>query len=337
MDNYKPLTTSEISELWVKYGQDTLLIQMFRYFNQVVEDAEIKQIIKEATQLTQQHLEFIKKVYHDEKLPLPQGTTEEEVDITKGRLYTDNFMLQYCLQLGMLGMEAATLGVSMSTRKDIYAFFTKAVQDYNRLHQNALKVCKSKGTLIEAPTIPVPMDTDIVRKKSFLTGWFGERRPLLAMEISLAFRNIVRNSLGAATLTGFSQIAEDKEVLNFILRGIEIANKHVNTLSDVLKSSEVPVPGFSDAFVTDLTGNGLFSDKLMMNHIVNMISLGIAFYGLSVAGNIRRDLASHYIRLSGEIALYADDGAKILIKKGWMEEPPRMVDRGELAKTKGGK
>jgi hypothetical protein len=33
-----------------------------------------------------------------------------------------------------------------------------------------------------------------------------------------------------------------------------------------------------------------------------------------------------------EIALYAEDGANIMIKHGWLEEPPQMQDRNQLTK-----
>ena len=31
-----------------------------------------------------------------------------------------------------------------------------------------------------------------------------------------------------------------------------------------------------------------------------------------------------------EVSLYAEDGANIMIKHGWMEEPPQADDRNEL-------
>lgn len=39
-----------------------------------------------------------------------------------------------------------------------------------------------------------------------------------------------------------------------------------------------------------------------------------------------------YARLTMEIGNYSMDGAKLLIKNGWLEEPPMNADRDELAK-----
>jgi hypothetical protein len=59
---------------------------------------------------------------------------------------------------------------------------------------------------------------------------------------------------------------------------------------------------------------------------------GISNYATSSAASLRMDLATNYVRLTAEIAQYAQDGATILIDNGWLEEPPQNVDRKELAK-----
>ena len=37
------------------------------------------------------------------------------------------------------------------------------------------------------------------------------------------------------------------------------------------------------------------------------------------------------LKCSAEIALYAEDGANLLIHHGWFEEPPQATDRHALA------
>ncbi|WP_052401017.1 DUF3231 family protein [Oceanobacillus jeddahense] len=172
-----------------------------------------------------------------------------------------------------------------------------------------------------------------MKKQNFLKGWLGDRRPLLAQEITTLYSDIERNALGAAILTGFSQVAKSKEVRSYLLRGINIAKKHVNIFSELLQGSDVSVPMGSDSLVTDSAEVSPFSDKLMMLHTTGMTTLGIGFYGFSMSTQTRKDIGANYIRLVGETLLYAEDGANILIDNGWLEEPPRMVDREELAKT----
>jgi hypothetical protein len=68
----------------------------------------------------------------------------------------------------------------------------------------------------------------------------------------------------------------------------------------------------------------------MMFQISAMIAAGIGNYGMAIAASPRRDLGMRYATLVPEIALYAEDGANIMIKHGWLEEPPQADDREEL-------
>jgi hypothetical protein len=43
-------------------------------------------------------------------------------------------------------------------------------------------------------------------------------------------------------------------------------------------------------------------------------------------------LAADYIRLTAEIAAFAEDGLNIMIDNGWLEQPPQATDRDKLAK-----
>ncbi|GAB3800400.1 DUF3231 family protein [Virgibacillus kimchii] len=337
MEKSIPLTAAELGQIWGSYMDASLNKAVFSYFIEKAEDEEIKSVIQQALDLSQNHAESLKKFFEMENHPLPTGFTEEDVNTEAPRLYTDQYMLQHSLQLGALGMTEATAALSMTAHKDIYDYFKQAHQYYNSLHEHAMAIAIQKGIFLRQPIIPVPKKVDFVKKQNFIHGWFGDRRPLLAPEIANLYSNLQRNALGADTLTGFSQAAKSEKVKSFIQRGIEIAKKHTNIFTDILKESNVPVPMGSDASVTDSSAVSPFSDKLMIYHTTGMITLGIAFYGTSIPVNIRKDIATHLIRLSGEVILYAEDGANLMIENGWMEEPPRMVDRDELAKKKSGR
>ena len=178
----------------------------------------------------------------------------------------------------------------------------------------------------------IPQKVDFVKKQSFLTGWFGERRPLLSLEITNLYTNLQRNVLGIAMLVGFSQTASSKRIAHFFVRGKEIAAKHNEVMGSVLREDDLPVPMTSDTYVTE-SNVSTFSDKLMMYIVTGLISLGISYYGDSMSTALRRDLMVRYDRFIHETLKYSEDGANIFIENGWMEEPPRAVDRNELAKT----
>lgn len=74
-----------------------------------------------------------------------------------------------------------------------------------------------------------------------------------------------------------------------------------------------------------------FSDKMLMVIITGLNKAGIGHYGRSLGSSPRRDLGAHYTRLITEIGLYAEDGANIMIKYGWMEQIPQAPNRDQLA------
>jgi hypothetical protein len=72
----------------------------------------------------------------------------------------------------------------------------------------------------------------------------------------------------------------------------------------------------------------------MLNHIVILVSAAVGYFGAALSVSQRRDLAIMYTTLMAEVVLYAEDGAQLLIKYGWLEQPPLADDRENLANKK---
>jgi hypothetical protein len=127
-------------------------------------------------------------------------------------------------------------------------------------------------------------------------------------------------------------VAQSQQVREYMVRGKDIASKHIEVFSSLLHEDDLPSPMSWDAEVMNSTV-APFSDKLMMFHIGVLVASGIGHYGAGLSTSSRRDLSAHYTRLSAEIAQYTEDGANIMIDNGWMEQPPQAEDRKELARV----
>jgi len=55
----------------------------------------------------------------------------------------------------------------------------------------------------------------------------------------------------------------------------------------------------------------------IMYHVSAMISTGIRNYGMAIGASPRRDIGLKYLAMIPVVALYAEDGANIMIKHGW--------------------
>ncbi|HET7577725.1 MAG TPA: DUF3231 family protein [Bacillales bacterium] len=329
-EHHVRLTAAELSQLWSAYQNDTMLTRVLQYFQNVVEDPDIQAVIEHGLNLSQSHIEKLAAFFNMEKYPLPVGFTEDDVNVNAPRLYSDSFMLFYMHQAGKLGLNAMSVAVSLSTRSDIYNHFAECLKEYIQLHKQTTDLLLSKGLYIRSPHLPTPRGVDFVDKKRFLSG-FGNQRPLVSLEVANLFDNIQRNALGASTVMGFSQVAKSRKIAKYMVKGKEIAEKHVEIFGSELRKDDLNVPMSWDLDVTDSTVSP-FSDKLMMFHTTALIAIGIGYYGTSMATSLRSDLTADYARLMAEISKYAAEGATLMIENGWMEEPPQAADRHELVR-----
>lgn len=131
---------------------------------------------------------------------------------------------------------------------------------------------------------------------------------------------------------GFSQVAGSDEVKQYFNRGKDIAKKHREVFTGALRKEDLPAPMSWDHDVMDSKVSP-FSDKLMLFHVTGLNALGIYNYGAALSGSQRHDLHADYGRLLAEIGVYAEAGAKLMIKNRWLEQTPLSPDREELTKA----
>ncbi|MFD1040450.1 DUF3231 family protein [Virgibacillus byunsanensis] len=325
------LSAAELANLWGQYQNDTLSVCTIKHFLANIEDKEIKKILEYALELSNKHIQFLHKLFSDEKMVIPQGFTDDDVVAQAPRLFTDGFYLIYIQNMGKIGMDIYSLALANSARLDVSKYFTECLYSSAELYNRASSVMLDKGIMMRAPQIPKSKKVEFVQKQSFLTGWFNRRRPINALEISHIYFNLLRNILGEALLTGYSQVAKLEEVRKYLIRGRDIASKHVEIFNSVMSEELLPSPS---TWITPPTDSTVapFSDKLMLYQVTSLNGIGIGHYGASLGASMRRDLASHYTRILTEIAQYSEDGINIMIDQGWLEKPPHSVDRNHLAK-----
>ena len=320
-----------MSSLWTQYINDTATHCVLTYFLKKVEDEEVRPVIKEGIIRAEKHIEMSKDIFTKMDFPIPIGFRENDVNIGAPKLFSDSFMLMYLRHMSILGMGAGSIALGLVTKPDMVALQKQIIKDSIFLQDLTREVMLSQGTYIRPPFISTPDRVDFVEKQTFLNGFIGMKRPLTSIEITHLFMNVQTNSIGKALIMGFSQCAKSEEITGYFLRGKKIAQKHMDLFSDILKKQDLPAPMSWDTAVTDSTSSP-FSDKLMLFHITAMIAAGIGNYGAAMAASPRKDIGLKYGSLIPEIALYAEDGANLMIDRGWLEEPPQNDDREKLAK-----
>ncbi|MGM0847249.1 MAG: DUF3231 family protein [Bacillota bacterium] len=323
------LSTSEIAHLWITYINDSMANCVLQYFLKNVDNSEVKGLLQFALKTSQNHLFFLTDLFEKNKFPKPVGFHKQDVNMDAPRLFTDEFYLYYLKNMAFIVGNGFSLALGNSARKDVRNFFIEAIQSSSQLYDKSVDILLEKGLFIRPAQINIPTKVDFVTKNSFLTGWFGERRPLTSVEIMNLSFNIERNDLGRSLLTGLQQVAQDKEVKDFLSKGIQIASKHVEIFGSVLSESALPSPMVWNTLPTEST-EFTFSDKLIMFHSAAMTAASTSHYGTSLGSSPRRDIGLHYTRLTMEVIKFGEDGANIMIKNGWLEQPPTAANREEL-------
>jgi hypothetical protein len=324
------LTSPELASLWTSYQNDTMAICVIKYMLANVQDNEIKPVFEYALELAKTHVKVITGIFKEESYPTPYGFTEGDVDLQAPRLFSDAFWLEYLHEMTIHGLAGYAVALTTATRSDIRDYFTQCNHSSTELYNKTIRVLLSKGIFSRPPNIATPQKVDFVEHQSFLTGWFGERRPLNSVEISNIFFNLKKDIVGRALQIGFSQVAQSKEVRKFMVRGVDMAFKHIEIFSSVLHENDLPSPKHWESEITNSTVPP-FSDKLMMFHTMLLVNTAVGFYGAGMAVCMRRDLGLTYQRIITETQKYAEDGANILISYGWMEQTPLGDDRKALA------
>ncbi len=230
-------------------------------------------------------------------------------------------------------MHNYTLILNHTSRSDIRHYFTNCLYESAQLYNMLADLRLEKGLFIKAPTVEVPKEVSFVKSSSFMTDFFGEKRPLINREITHMFAIILANIIGKALVTGFGQVAKRKTVSDYFFKGSELASELIGSISSIHIEEGIPIPSTSDSFVTDSTISP-FSDKLMMNHITAMNSMSLSGLGIALAESMRTDLQVTYGRFVAKVFNYAKEGADIMIEENWMEQPPQAINHKNLGKHK---
>jgi hypothetical protein len=323
------MTAGEISELFNAYLNNSASIYVLSYFTEKAQDPDIKSIIQESLNLSKKVVEQITILYNTIHHPIPKGFTKEDVNLEAEKLYSDRFMLTYIRFMLRFGLTNYAEARSSSTRSDVRNFINQAINSTLELFNKADDILLSKGLFIKEPNIPIPDMIDFVEKQSFLNGFFGDKRPLNAGEISRLNLSFNRNALGNALLIGLCQTVKNKDIKDYLVRGRNLAGKQMEIAGSFLKNEDLPVPPSLDSEVTRATDT-VFSDKLIIFHVIGLNALGLATTGISLSRMMRRDLSLALTRIMAEIGLYAEDGFNMMIDNKWFERMPEAADRKEL-------
>ncbi|RSD25096.1 DUF3231 family protein [Mesobacillus subterraneus] len=324
------LTSAEIAALWSTYIQNTATQCFYRHFLSYLEDEEIKPIMQEALSLSEEFLAKVKAIFEAENFPIPKGFSDSDMNPSAPALFTDLFGLSFVYRGGQMIVVYYADALSKVGRQDVLDFYQDCLSKTAILYKKSLKLMLDKGIYDRPPKLEYPEKVEFIRKELSLAGnWFRSGRPLNAIELSELFFAIERNGIGLVLLMGLLQASNDMEVKAYLKKGIKLTQKQIEEFNKFLKKND----GFEIHPVTLEVTNSTespFSEKLILFFVTITNQVGIQSMATALSVSMRVDLGVQYAKFIAEIMAFADEGRDLLIKRGWLEQPPMSTDREKL-------
>ncbi len=334
MNSSIKLSSAEISNLWSTYVNDSLTVCLMTHFKETVENQDITPLIDETIQVATNHMNTLKTLFNLENIVIPTGFPVEKHVITNApKLFSDLFYLEYMRHICKVGIGSHGTAITLSAREDVRAIYSDFLNDAVKLNNNIMSFMQEIGVFIRTPNMQYPEEVKFAHDQSYLRGYFGHRRPLLALEVTHLTTTSLHNLLGQSTCLGFAQVTGEEELRQYFLRGKKISEDILGHVHDVLLDSDVPSPMTWDAELTNSITSP-FSDQLMLFVIGTLSNVAISLYGTAMSTSMRHDVGALYANFIRKAAPFGEDGLNLQIERGWLEQPPQFTDHEKLAREK---
>jgi hypothetical protein len=325
------LVTTNISNLWQAYITNSLYVGFNTHALQVIEDKNIRNLYELGKQLAQDNLKHLEGIFHQMDFPVPLGFTDADVNLKAPRLFTDHFLLYFFHVMTSNGMIGYGLSMSTSVGKQVREYNKNGLMQSVELYEKSIELLQSLKIFDNFPQTSIPATPEFVHEQSFIINFMkDQKRTLDILEITSIFAHLKTTIMHKALAIAFSQVANLKEVREVMKENVETTEKNIKNFTSMLHNDFLTTPRMWD---TDITDSNVppYSDRLMLTLIAALISIAISNYGSGMAVSTRMDLAPVYASAIARKGKLGIDVAKVLIKSGWLQQPPLATDRNVLA------
>ena len=327
------LTSSEIGSLWGEFVNGTMTDAVNQYMFSIIEDEQIKAVFAEALNIFKGQKEQISSFLKNEGFPVPIGFTETDLFEGKQRLFSDIFCLNYLHIMTLHGLLGHSTSLAVSVRKDLRFLYDSFDNDAKKMYHQTTELLLEKGSFQRDPLFYPAENPEYISNKDFIDGFFGNGRTLAATEIiSISFN--LKKSIMAKTLSiAFSQVAQSKEVKEFLTDSEKTSDKQIKTFTKIMQADNLPAPKSWETEVTTSTDSP-FSDKLMLYHIGFLFQAAQNYHGAGLASSMRTDLITAYEGTILKNLRVTKKWFDLMVKNKWLEQPPLAPNRNEIAHQK---
>ncbi|MCM3767027.1 DUF3231 family protein [Neobacillus niacini] len=326
-----PINVSEVGSLWQTYQEKTLIMRFLEYFIEKSNDTQARNLLGGLWQELNFYCNEMEEIFSEQGMAIPVGFTLDDVNLEAPKLYDNGFDVMFVRILKEVSMGLYTLSMNMTYNKKVMAIYEGLTTVTQKIYKLSTLYLLEKGILSLPPKVTMPKKNEFITSEKFREGFklTGDKRALTDLEVGILHHNLEANNIGMQLITGFAQCAQNKEVKQYFIKGMDLAKKQIKIMEELLLEADVQLSATSGATVTSSTVPP-FSDKLMMHCIYILNGFSIVGTGTGAYFSFRNDLAMKSMLIAKDIYFYAQEGIKIKIENGWFEEPPQMENRSEI-------
>jgi hypothetical protein len=329
--SYTPLASSEIGLLWMTYQEKTMARQMLRYFAHRAASEDEKALLTRVLAEVSGFVDRIRVLFENEGVAVPVGFGEGDVNIEAPALYTGLFGVSFVRLLAKITSGLSALHLTMSYREDVRVMLQEISTLSQRAYGDSTELLLAKGLISRPPIVTPPDQPDFVKDLEYMKGQgiLRKARPINLVETAHLYQQMETNAFGFELMTGFAQTAGELDAKRYFESGRELARETVDMIQAIFMESDMN-PSPAPAGRASASTTPVFSDKLMMYCTNILTSFGLGGNALGTSFSLRSDLPLKLVGLMTQVYHFAQAGGKLMIKHGWMEEPPQAENRPEL-------
>ncbi|WJD83341.1 DUF3231 family protein [Priestia megaterium] len=181
-----------------------------KYVLAKVKDSEVYSLFEFTLELAEKHLHVLRNIFKAEKLDLPIGFTDKDVNLDAPPLFTDTFWLVYIHEMTMHGLAGYSISFSVSARKDIRDHYYQCNIDAMDLYNKSIEILISKGIYQRSPYFSKTERGHSITEWGYVMDLFGDKRQLNSMEAGNIYFNLKKSIAAKALVIGFKQVTKDK-------------------------------------------------------------------------------------------------------------------------------
>ncbi|NPV90914.1 MAG: DUF3231 family protein [Firmicutes bacterium] len=154
--------------------------------------------------------------------------------------------------------------------------------------------------------------------------------PLTSTEVAALWNTYIQYTMFACVFKHFNQTVEDNDIRPIIQNALDIWNKRVSRVREILNKEDLPIPiGFTDKDV-DIKAPRLYTDPFYLYYLRDMNKFAIAINGLALTTGARADIRDFYTHCVNSTMELYNDATNTLLSKGLFIRPPYVTIAREV-------